>query len=290
VSYNLEATHFGPEDRCDCFTFDPALPAAFRRYTTADYTGAGDFHGFGIDRGHLARSFDRTSGSLDNAFTFYFTNIIPQAADNNQGPWAAMENYLGDLAQNQNREVYIIAGVAGSKGTVKDEGKITIPTHVWKVAVVMPHNRGLANVGADDYRAIEVVAAVMPNVSGIRNVNWESYRVTIDSVEALSGYDVLALLPDRVEIAVEGELQKGMLSVDQLAASRKVTAQDGKWFRNKLELTVAHIERGLPIPAVEQLQYVVERLDALVLAGSLPAADAAPLRSLVRRVMDSLSP
>ena len=29
------------------------------------------FAGFGIDRGHLARSFDRTSGTLDNAITFY---------------------------------------------------------------------------------------------------------------------------------------------------------------------------------------------------------------------------
>ena len=36
VSYNLEATHFGPEDRCDCFTFDPSLPSAFPRYTTAE--------------------------------------------------------------------------------------------------------------------------------------------------------------------------------------------------------------------------------------------------------------
>src|SRR6185369_13926314 len=26
VSYDLEATHFGAEDRCDCFTFDPDLP------------------------------------------------------------------------------------------------------------------------------------------------------------------------------------------------------------------------------------------------------------------------
>ena len=68
VSYNLEATHFGAEDRCDCFTMDPALPASFPQLTTADYTGAGDFHGYGIDRGHLARSFDRTAGSLDNAY------------------------------------------------------------------------------------------------------------------------------------------------------------------------------------------------------------------------------
>jgi hypothetical protein len=41
VSYNIDATHFGAEDRCDCFTYDTALPADFPSYTTAAYTGAG---------------------------------------------------------------------------------------------------------------------------------------------------------------------------------------------------------------------------------------------------------
>jgi DNA/RNA endonuclease G (NUC1) len=41
-----------------------------------------------------------------------------------------------------------------------------------------------------------VIAAVMPNDAGVRNVNWETYKTTVDSVEALSGYDVLAALPD----------------------------------------------------------------------------------------------
>jgi DNA/RNA endonuclease G (NUC1) len=212
VSYNLEATHFGPEDRCDCFTFDPSLPAAFERYTTADYTGAGAFHGYGIDRGHLARSADRTAASLDNAFTYYFTNIIPQAADNNQGPWAAMENRLGDRARDPNTEVYVIAGVAGSKGTVKNEGKISIPAHVWKVAVIMPRNQGLANV--DSYDDIEVIAVTMPNNPGIRNVNWETYKTTVDAVEALSGYNLLHLLPDQIEIAVESNTKPPVARLD----------------------------------------------------------------------------
>jgi DNA/RNA endonuclease G (NUC1) len=201
VSFNLEATHFGPEDRCDCFTFDPLLPPEFTRYTTADYTGAGTFHGYGIDRGHLARSFDRTSGSLDNARSFLFSNIIPQAADNNQGPWANMENYVGDLARTQNKEVYVIAGASGSKGTVKNEGKMTIPTTTWKVVVIMPRDQGLANV--DSYDDVEVIAVIMPNDPGIRNVDWNTYRTTVDQVEAVSGYDFLKLLPDQVEIAVE---------------------------------------------------------------------------------------
>lgn len=201
VSYDLEASHFGPEDRCDCFTFDPSLPPEFRRLTTANYTGAGEFAGFGIDRGHMARSFDRTSGSLDNAFTYYFTNIVPQAADLNQGPWAAMENFLGDLARFQNKEVYIIAGVAGNLGTVKDSGLITIPAYTWKVALVLPRDHGLADVHS--YSDVATIAVIMPNQRGIRNANWETYKTTVDEVEALSGYDLLDLLPDPIEIAIE---------------------------------------------------------------------------------------
>ena len=211
VAYEFDATHFGAEDRCDCFTMDAELPASLPRLTTADYTGAGDFHGYGIDRGHLARSFDRTAGSLDNATTFYFSNIIPQAADNNQGPWAQFENHLGDLARAQDREVYVIAGASGNKGTLKNEGKIVIPTETWKVALVLPRDRGLADVG--DYRDVEVLAVILPNEPGIRNVPWQTYLRTVDDVEALSGYDLLALLEDDVEAAVESGTQPPIAAI-----------------------------------------------------------------------------
>ncbi|HEY3219498.1 MAG TPA: DNA/RNA non-specific endonuclease [Gemmatimonadales bacterium] len=201
VSYEIDASHFGPEDRCDCFTADPGLPAEFPHFTTADYSGAGAFAGYGIDRGHLARSFDRTSGSLDNAFTFYLSNILPQAADLNQGPWAVLENYLGDRARVDNREVYVIAGGAGNRGTLKNEGKIVIPESLWKVALTVPRDHGLGDVHS--YSDVEVIAVIMPNVPGIRDASWEGYKTTVDAVEGLSGYDLLALLPDQVEIAVE---------------------------------------------------------------------------------------
>lgn len=202
VSYDLDASHFGSNvDRCDCFTFDPDLPASFTHLTTADYTGAGAAAGYGIDRGHLVRSFDRTSGTLDNAVTYYLSNIVPQASDLNQGPWAAMENYLGDLARTSNKEVYIVAGVAGSKGTVKNEGKIVIPAATWKVAVIMDRDHGLADVHS--IHDLEVVAAIMPNDPGVRNVDWHTYQTTVDAIEALTGYDLLDKLPDAIEIPVE---------------------------------------------------------------------------------------
>lgn len=205
VAYDLNATDIGTEDRCNCFTFDPALPASFTHLTTADYTGAGAFAGFGIDRGHMTRSFDRTTGTLDNAHTFLLSNVVPQAADLNQGPWAILEDDLGDLATLQNKEVRIITGPAGSQGTVKGEGKIVIPTSTWKVAVIMPRGKGLADI--HDYRDVQVIAVNMPNIPGIRNVPWQTYQTTVDAIEALTGYDLLALLPDKTENIVEAGIQ-----------------------------------------------------------------------------------
>ncbi|HET8785989.1 MAG TPA: DNA/RNA non-specific endonuclease, partial [Candidatus Limnocylindrales bacterium] len=213
VSYDLDASQFGSNvDRCDCFTFDPELPSSFTHLTTADYTGAGAAAGYGIDRGHLARSFDRTAGTLDNATTYYLSNIIPQASDLNQGPWANMENELGDLARLQNKEVYIVAGPAGNKGTVKNEGKIVIPTSVWKVAVIMPRDEGLADVHT--YLDVQVIAVIMPNDPGVKNVDWHTYETTVDAVEALSGYDLLSLLPDKIERIVESGIQPPVAAVD----------------------------------------------------------------------------
>lgn len=222
VAYEIDPTHFGPEDRCDCFTHDPLLPADYTHLNTNDYTGAGAAAGYGIDRGHLARSFDRTSAPGDNATTFYLSNIIPQAADLNQGPWANMENDLGNLVRNQGKEVYVIAGVIGAKGTLKNEGKVVIPEKVWKVAVVMPHDKGLADVHS--VADLEVIAIIAPNDPGVRNVDWNTWRTTVDAVEAASGYDLLALLDDQIEIAIESNTKPPLAAVDGPFSSNEGSA------------------------------------------------------------------
>ena len=67
-----------------------------------------------------------------------------------------------------------------------------------------------------DYRDLEVIAVNMPNDPGVRNVDWNTYRTTVDAIEALTGYDLLALLPDDVEAAVESNTQP------PLAVARRV--------------------------------------------------------------------
>jgi len=100
VSYVLDPTDYGTEDRCNCFTPDPALPASFPRLSTNDYTGAGAIAGYGIDRGHMTPNADRDNQNRIpiNQETYLMSNMIPQAPDNNQGPWANLEGDLRTLA------------------------------------------------------------------------------------------------------------------------------------------------------------------------------------------------
>ncbi|MBA3656364.1 MAG: PKD domain-containing protein [Gemmatimonadaceae bacterium] len=218
VAYDLNGSQFvSGTDRCNCFTHDPLLPASFSHLTTADYTGAGSFAAngrtdanYGIDRGHMTRSSDRTTGTIDNADTYYLTNVVPQFADLNQGVWSNFEQYLHDLAGTGTKEVYIVTGPAGintfttpgSNGTIKNEGKIQIPASTWKIAVIMSRGQGLANVhSASD---MQLIAVNMPNRPGVRNDDWHIYETTVNAIEQLTGYNFLSLLPDNIEAVVEG--------------------------------------------------------------------------------------
>ncbi|HET9983114.1 MAG TPA: DNA/RNA non-specific endonuclease [Longimicrobiales bacterium] len=204
VSYELDARQFGGEDRCNCFTADPLLPAA-KQIFTSDYTNGG------YDRGHMARSADRTAANVDNATTFYLTNIVPQAADLNQGVWAQFENALGDSAQ-AGRAVYIVTGPLYSRSHgltfLKGEGKVAIPDSTWKVAFIGPRS-GVAPFTRssiqswNDLAGTTVLAVDMPNVAGVRNDPWTKYLTTVDRIEAATGYDILSLLATAFQDAVE---------------------------------------------------------------------------------------
>ena len=204
VAYELDNRQFGSEDRCNCFTADPSLPSDKQIYTS-DYTNGG------FDRGHMARSADRTVANVDNATTFYLTNIVPQQADLNQGVWAQFENALGDSAK-AGRAVYIVTGPIYSSSHalvfLKNEGRIAVPDSTWKVALIGPASGGApftrGNVQSwDDVSGLTVMAVNMPNVAGVRNDPWQKYLTTVDRIEQSTGYDILSLLQTSFQDALE---------------------------------------------------------------------------------------
>ncbi len=202
VSYELDSRQVvAGQDRCNCFTADPRLPPAHQIYTS-DYTNGG------YDRGHMTKSADRTAGNVDNASTFYLTNIVPQQSDLNSGPWGAFENALSDSAQ-AGRAVYIVAGplYTGPLTFLKNEGKVAVPDRTWKVALIGPRTNGApftrASLQSWADLDVTVLAVDMPNVAGVRNDPWTTYLTTVDAIETATGYDILSLLPAPFQAPLE---------------------------------------------------------------------------------------
>jgi endonuclease G len=207
VSWHLDKSWTGDLTRNDTFRPDPAVPSDWYRVRATDYFGSG------FDRGHMTPNADRDNANSIplNQETFLMTNMIPQAPDNNQGPWAAMENDLRALftdASGNEQELYIIAGGAGTGGTGSNgsittafaDGRVTVPKYTWKVALVLPK-------GEDDVSRVSVatrtIAVIMPNTQGIRNNDWKNYLTTVDAVENLTGYDFFSNVSDDVENSIE---------------------------------------------------------------------------------------
>lgn len=202
VSWHLDATWVGTLSRVDTFRPDPAVPPEWYRVLHTDYQGSG------FDRGHMVPNADRdkeTSIPINQA-TFLMTNMIPQTPDNNQGPWADMENDLRALIPAN--ELYVVAGGAGTGGTSSNgftttiaNGNVTVPASTWKCALVF------ASADGDDVSRVtggtRTICVIMPNVQGIRNNDWQIYLTSVNEVESLTGYDLFANLPDAIENAVE---------------------------------------------------------------------------------------
>jgi len=203
VSWHLSDEWVGSLTRVDTFRPDPEVPPTWYRVL------ASDFFASGFDRGHMTPNADRdkeTSIPINQA-TFLMSNMVAQAPDNNQGPWADLENFLRTLLPAD--ELYIVSGPAGQGGTGSNggttmtlaNGHVTVPASTWKCALVLPKASGddLARVTA----STQTICVIMPNIQGIRNDDWHIYLKSVDQVEALTGYDLFSNVPASIQNAIE---------------------------------------------------------------------------------------
>jgi endonuclease G, mitochondrial len=143
VSWRLAKDDFRHVKRIDSFHADPDLPAPLHKVTENDYKGSG------FDRGHMCPDADRNSTEEREAQTFTMTNMVPQSPQLNEQTWKMLEEHCRGLA-SAGKELYIIAGPFGQTGTgkIKNTGKevttatisggaITVPSHCWKIVVVL---------------------------------------------------------------------------------------------------------------------------------------------------------
>jgi endonuclease G, mitochondrial len=192
VSWQLNASWIGGADRQNDFRPDATLPTSFTPITPDDYTGSG------YDRGHLCPSADRTRDLAMNSATFLMSNMTPQTPDLNRGPWEKLESYSRKLV-SQGKELYIIAGVAGTQGSLL-RGKVTVPDRNWKVVVILDQpGLGVAGITSET----RIIAVNMPNTRGIKNTGWGQYLTTVDQIEQMTGYDLLSNVSPEIQAVIE---------------------------------------------------------------------------------------
>lgn len=193
VAWRLDSSWLGNAQRQDDYRPDPALPAGWYQVTDDDYSGSG------YTRGHMTPSGDRTRSIADNSATFLMTNFVPQTANNNSGPWQQFEDYCRTLA-NQGNELYIFSGGYGSLGTIAG-GKINVPQYTWKVVLILPNGD---NDRSRVYKATRAFGIVVPNFEPlVSSTPWRNFRVTVDKVEALTGYDFFTNVSAMTQMFIE---------------------------------------------------------------------------------------
>jgi len=205
VSWHIGSEDLGHTERLNNFRPDTDLPEGWYEVSHTSYKGSG------FDKGHNCPSGDRTSSTAANSSTFLMNNIIPQAPNNNQHTWEHLESYCRKQVKRGN-EVYVIMGSYGTGGTGRngyaesiDKGRINVPSHLWKVVVVIPE-------GSNDLQRINartrVIAIDTPNDNSIAP-NWMKYLCTVRDIEKATGYDLLSALPQTLQDQIEVEKFKG---------------------------------------------------------------------------------
>lgn len=200
VSWDLTSSDIGSSGRSSSFFDDTRLPSTFFIVSSSDYTGSG------FDRGHMCPSADRTDTSAHNHVVFFMSNILPQTADNNQGPWERFETFCRSLAQAGN-EVLITSGPSTFSGADISSGVAAIPGYTWKVAVIVPTGKGTA--ASRITTATRVIALKVPNVSGIRSNPWQNYITTAAAIQSATGNTFFTSLPSGVAAVLRAKVDNG---------------------------------------------------------------------------------
>jgi endonuclease G len=198
VSWELNTSYLGASDRQDDFRPDDTLPPTLPQAQLADYSGSG------YDRGHMCPSADRTLTIPANQQTFYLTNMVPQSAHNNRGPWARLEDDLRTIV-NTGKELFIVSGGTFSASSNTIGTGVVVPDLTFKVAVVLDAvGQGTSAVTTNT----RVIGVMMPNEDALisQSADWHSFRVSVDSIEAATGYDFLSDVDPAVQAVVEARV------------------------------------------------------------------------------------
>lgn len=187
----------------DPFQPDKDIPEAYR-------TELSDYSGSGYNRGHMCASEDRIASKEVNGQTFYLSNMHPQIGGHNSGIWSAFEAKLRgwrDATVGVGGEIFVCKGgtiddvtingkkVSGVASYIKE--KVPVPKYFY-MAILKKSSSGVYSGVAiwtehKSYQSSEYRDA-------------SAFMISIDELEARTGFDFFCNLPDNIEASVESNI------------------------------------------------------------------------------------
>ena len=148
----------------------------------------------GTDRGHQAplASF---KGSINWRETNYLSDITPQKAPLNQGPWKDLEDAVRELVQTWTT-VWVMTGPLYERNMdelPEANEDHTVPSGYWKIVAT----------GDPTQPATPRAVAFIMDQDTARNADFTDHIVTIEDIQQRSGLDFFWELPDTIETQLE---------------------------------------------------------------------------------------
>ena len=195
-------------ERKDAFRGDPEAPEG-HRVVKSDYTSTG------YDRGHLAPAGAMKWSPEAMSESFYMSNMAPQVGNGfNRHIWKSLEQRMRRWACERG-VLYVVTGplyeerpieqlVYDKNGDgVDDNGVLVdVPTHFFKLAY--------------DPARVEAIAFLLPNEK-LKTADLPKFLRSIDEIEDRAGLDVLPMIWDGAEDAIENHRQPRLWETPQRA-------------------------------------------------------------------------
>ena len=157
-------------------------------------SGKYTYDGFGYDRGHLAPSADFKWSKTALSDSYFYSNMSPQLPEFNRKGWANIEGFLRSYVYENETDLLVVTGPFYHENVKKSErskNNMSIPDYFFKIAIDLKNMLG--------------VGFLVPHEKLTSPI--ESYMVSIDSIEAFTGYDFNFQLPDSAENKLEKEME-----------------------------------------------------------------------------------
>lgn len=171
----------------------PPRPAGFKPDQAAPRSPySREYSKSGYDRGHMAPNLAIATryGKDAQEQTFLTSNICPQRPGLNQGPWRDLEFRIAELWPDCYGDIWVIVGAVTAPDDKRLPSGIDVPQAFYQIVVAQQKN------------SVRVLAVYMPQNTGRRSYA-RATLVSIDEIEARTGFDFLQDLPDAVETPLE---------------------------------------------------------------------------------------